>query len=134
MEMRLFYSAILAGVLSLIFRRNGKVDVLVGIGLAGFITSVYILEVPVDDTFKTSRAFFDNRNSAVDTLIMMYPTDYHWYVWARIDCRKQLNSTREAKTRWLRKFNRATMPDPEQIVFYCLPMLAVYGLCVFRRR
>ncbi len=125
-QMRVFYLGVLAGLSSLLLRKNIAFKRRVEVALLILIAAVYALEVHLDDNFARSQLYLVNRGVAIDSLVNFYPHDTHWYISSQDSFATQVQNAGQATTRWLRKAKRFLKPDMEQIVFFVFPWSVIY--------
>jgi len=130
MQLRLFYAAILAGVASILFTKGKKESKTVGIVLLFLIVPMYLLEVHRNDLYQRQVTVYATKGIAVDFLVNLPPQDTTWYVLTNDNVNAAYNLAGE--TRFRRKILTSLQPDPEQILFYLLPMWGIYVLSIRR--
>ena len=74
MQFRLFYTAILVGLSSLLFRKNTKENV-IRVVLLLLIINMYLLEVHFDDYYKRQYDVSMIKVRSIDSLVILKPSD-----------------------------------------------------------
>lgn len=133
MQTRAFYVASLAALLSVVLLRDKNVGTKknVGIIMLFFILAIYGLEVHLDDNFERSRAYFDNRGGAIDSLVNAHMSTPYWYIYKLEPFRGQVDSVSKRGIRLCRKVRAFLKPDMEQMVLYVFPWSVVYLWLIF---
>lgn len=117
LQVRLFYAAILAGLVSYLYS-NPKP--LIALFILLLIIIMYLQEVHLEDLLRRSTICYFIKCKAVEQLINVKP---RWYKLKYESLHKQ--QEKASRHRWRRKFSYACNPSIEQIIFYCIPWLGI---------
>ncbi len=119
-QIRLFYAAILTGLVSYLFSSNNP---LIALFILFLILIMYLLEVHFNDLINRSEIGYFIMRKAVERLINLKPKNNKWYI---LNFKSLLKQQENASNhRWRRKFFSACNPNIEQIIFYCIPWLGI---------
>lgn len=126
MQIRLFYSAILAGLSSLLFQDKVNSKHIIRITLLFLIVMMYLLEVHLNDLSDRQKSAYYIKDSAIDSLIHLRPNDSSWFVFKSDEFKHAWDSVSAPCKRIQRKLKSARCPNPEQFVFFIVPYIAIH--------
>jgi hypothetical protein len=125
MQARIFYAAILAGLVLLLFRDDHKMKRRVGLFLLVLTSVMYALDVHLEDLNKRQLDAASIFGRATEGLINQTPGDSTWF--ALTFRRMEEEMGKASETGLWRKSRAATRPNVEQIIYYFIPWFVVYG-------
>jgi hypothetical protein len=125
MQARVFYAAILAGLMLFVFREDHRMKRRVGLFLLVLTSVMYALDVHLDDLNKRQLDAASVLGSASKTLFDKTPSDTTWFELEFGPLEREMEKASE--TAFLRKSQAATRPNLEQIIYYFFPWFVVYG-------
>ncbi len=129
---RLFYAAILAALVSLLFMKDTP-KLRIKTFLLFFIVLMYFLEVHREDLDNRYFVGYDIKGLAVEKLINdKFPTT--WYYVTGDSLTAKMKEANKLENRIPRKLLRVINPDLEQVAFYLIPFSAIYWLPVFNSK
>ncbi|MCX6163348.1 MAG: hypothetical protein NTU73_00545 [Ignavibacteriae bacterium] len=123
MQSRMFYCAILAGLVSLLLTRKEKEKKLLAFILLVMIPLMYVIDVHQKDLIRRNMSVTKITSKAVNQLVNSY-TDTIYVL--KDDLTAEYEKATERCERWGRKAYTASTPDLLQIVYYFLPWLAIF--------
>jgi hypothetical protein len=119
-QVRLFYAAILAGLVSYLYSNQRP---LIALFILLLILIMYLQEVHLKDLINRSEICYFIKCSAAEQLISLKPKNKEWYTLNYESLHEQ--QKKASNHRWRRKFFTACNPSIEQTIFYCIPWLGI---------
>lgn len=135
MQIRLFYGALLIGLISVFYataRRKKPLLIIVPSIILVFMGYMYLLEIHRNDLDKRSISAFYIKAGALNSLLNSAADNSRWYLYAPGLITKHDSVVSLPEHRWPRKAYAAFNPDLEQIAFYLIPALAFYLILIFQ--
>jgi hypothetical protein len=136
MQFRLFYTAILAGLSSLLFSTsisNKTKNIVIRRVLLSMIIIMYLLEVHFDDLYTRKDDVSKVKYMSVDSLVNLKPNDSTWYdlnnKWETSDSESvaaKWDSVSKGNVPRIRKLKAALSLNVEQIVYYWFPWFFLF--------
>jgi hypothetical protein len=134
MQARMFYSAILAVLLSLLIREGSlKKKVIVSL-VSILICSMYLLDVHLEDLLIRDRCAEAVLSNGMETLLKPTSIDNVWYNLDSKEFAQAVGKTSELPSRWWRKLHLALRPSLPQIIYYLIPGIGIYLFAMAPRR
>ena len=131
MQSRMFYCAIMAGLISLLFTRKEKENKLItSIFLFFIITLLYFVDIHQQDLIRRNVSARNVTSKTIDKLVNSRIETF--YILSFDNMNAQYKKATEPCGRWLRKAYKVYDPDLSQFVYYIIPWLAIliYIICL----
>jgi len=135
MQVRLFYLAILVGVISFLFKDDTKYKMVPKWMFLILIPCMYLFDVHLEDSLDRQIVSSHVTSNTIHLLANSRNTSTAIYGFSYKRLRDAQDDAAKSPDRWYRKFRRALHPDLIQIIFYFVPLFLVYiGLTYPYRR
>lgn len=125
MQSLMFYCAIMAGLMSLLFTRKGKESkILTSVFLFFIIALLYLVDVHQQDLIQRNESPRKITSEAVDLLVIPYNDTVYKLSYDSMNA--QYDSAANPGRRWFRKLYAVYHPNLPQIVYYIIPWLLIF--------